>query len=85
MLGESFPFSRWAASMRHKPIDNRSSVMVYVYSFEVKPRWLRWIVEPVTKWVFDWQTRRRFERMRSFLAGHAHEVVAWQAARREGP
>jgi hypothetical protein len=84
MRGESFPFRRWAASMRHRSLEDGTSVMIYTYSFEVKPRRWRWLVEPVTKMVFDWQTRRRFARMRKFLAKHAHEVVAWQRQREEG-
>lgn len=81
MRGESFPFRRWAASMRHRPLPDGSSVMIYTYSFEAKPRALRWIVEPVTKWIFDWQTRQRFGRMRAFLERHADEVVQWQRSR----
>jgi len=78
MQGRSFPFSRWAASMRHRPLEDGRSLMVYAYSFETAPRALRWLLDPVTKRVFDWQTRRRFGRMRAFLAGHADEVQAWR-------
>jgi hypothetical protein len=81
MVGSSFPFVRWAASMRHRPLAEGRSVMVYTYSFECGPRMLRWAIEPVVKRVFDWQTHRRFARMRSFLQAHAHEVLAWQAER----
>jgi hypothetical protein len=38
-------------------------------------------MEPVTRWVFDWQTRRRFSRMRDFLAAHRNEVRNWQQQR----
>ena len=79
MLGRSFPFSRWAASMRHQPLENGRSLMVYTYSFETAPRALRWLLDPVTKRVFDRQTRHRFARMRAFLADHACEVQAWRA------
>ena len=84
MQGESFPFRRWAASMRHKPLPDGSSVMTYTYSFEIKPRALRWVIEPVTTWVFEWQTRKRFARMRAFLESSASEVAAWQRLRAEG-
>lgn len=85
MRGESFPFRRWAASMRHRPLPDGSSLMTYTYSFEVKPRALRWIVEPVAKWVFDWQTHKRFRRMRRFLESHAAEIAAWQRSRGAAP
>lgn len=78
MEGRSFPFTRWAASMRHRALANGRSLMVYTYSFECGPRPLRWLLEPVTRRVFDRQTRRRFERMRRFLESHAREVQAWQ-------
>lgn len=79
MQGRAFPFARWAASMRHRPLDAGHSVMLYTYSFETRPRALRWLMEPVTKWVFDRQTRKRFDRMRAFLEGHAAEIEAWHA------
>jgi hypothetical protein len=65
MIGRAFPFSRWAASMRHRDTVPGRSVFVYVYTLETAPRAVR-------------QTRRRFERMRNFLALHADEVVQWQ-------
>ncbi len=82
MEGRAFPFSRWAASMRHRPLDDGRSVMIYTYSFECSPRLLRWLLEPVTKCLFDWQTHKRFGRMRAFLHAHAQEVHAWQQAER---
>lgn len=79
MCGSSFPFARWSASMRHRPAAGGRSVMVYTYSFETRPSFLRAAMEPVVKFVFDWQTRKRFRRMQQFLARHAGEVEAWQA------
>ncbi|TAK89853.1 MAG: hypothetical protein EPO06_10575 [Burkholderiaceae bacterium] len=78
MLGRSFPFMQWAASMQHKPIGPRSSIMIYTYTFQTGPTTLRWLIEPITQWIFDWQTRRRFERMRAFLARHVQDVEQWQ-------
>lgn len=80
MVGTSFPFSRWAASMRHKEIDGQTSLMVYTYTLDVTPRWLAWILRPVVQRVFVHQTRKRFLRLQAFLAVHTHEVLAWQQA-----
>lgn len=80
MVGRSFPFTRWAASMQHRPVDIQNSVLIYTYTFEAGPRALRWLIEPIVRLVFDRQTKRRFERMRRFLAEHAHELSAWQEA-----
>ena len=83
MLGRSFPFTRWAASMRHRPQDDGQSVMFYTYTFVAGPLLLRWLLEPIVKLVFDWQTRKRFARMAHFLENHRHEVEQWQRRRVE--
>lgn len=81
MLGSSFPFTKWAASMQHDAIDDQRSVMVYTYTFHAGPAVIGWLIEPVVKLIFDWQTRRRFACMRAFLASNANEIVQWQSAR----
>lgn len=78
MVGHSFPFSRWAASMRHRNTRPGRSVLIYVYTIESGPKALRWLMEPMVVRIFAWQTQRRFACMRKFLADHADEVVAWQ-------
>jgi hypothetical protein len=80
MLGQSFPFTKWAASMRHRPQGFQESILIYTYNFEVGPAALRWIFEPAVTWIFDWQTKRRFARLREFLSTNAYEVEAWQRA-----
>jgi hypothetical protein len=78
MIGRSFPFSRWGASMRHRDTAPGRSLLVYIYTLEAGPSALPWLMEPAVDWIFARQTRRRFERMRKFLAAHADEVVQWQ-------
>ena len=80
MEGRSFPFSRWAASMRHRDLPGGTSVLIYTYSFEVAGGPLRVLLEPCVQWVFDRKTRQRFARLRRFLAEHADEVRDWQQA-----
>lgn len=82
MLEPAFPFTRWAASMKHRPLGPCQSVLVYVYTFEVGPRVLRWVLAPVVEWVFVRQTHRRFGRLHDFLTHHADEVGRWQQAGR---
>lgn len=79
MVGHAFPFTLWAASMKHVAAGERQSVMIYTYTLEAGPAPLRWLVEPVVARIFAWQTRKRFARMRDFLATSAAEVEAWQA------
>ena len=78
MIGQSFPFTKWAASMRHRGAGPQQSVLIYTYSFEAGPAWLRWLLTPVVDGIFSWQTRRRFARLHAFLAKHAAEVECWQ-------
>ena len=44
MIGRSFPFSRWAASMRHRDTQPGRSVLIYVYTIEAGPKALRWLL-----------------------------------------
>jgi hypothetical protein len=78
MVGQAFPFTQWAASMRHRTTGAQASVLVYTYRFEVGPAALRWLLGPLVALVFARQTRRRFTRLQDFLALHAEEVRRWQ-------
>ena len=82
MLGRSFTFRRWAASMRHEPDGHGRSLLVYTYTLEAGPPGLRRLFEPVVAWIFDHQTRRRFARLQAFLAAHGEDVARWQAQAR---
>ena len=84
MLGRSFPFTQWAASMRHQATAPNQSLLIYTYRFEVGPAALSWLLEPMVQSIFDWQTRRRFARLRAFLMAHADEVALWQRGVAEG-
>lgn len=70
MVGRSFPFRRWAASIQHRADGPSRSWLIDTYTFP----FLHWLLEPPVAWVFDWQTRRRFARLRSFLQTHAAEI-----------
>ena len=78
MVGKAFPFARWATSMKHEPIDRHHSLLIYTYTLETGPSWLRWLMEPVVGRYFSWQTRKRFARMHAFLERSAPQVETWQ-------
>jgi hypothetical protein len=65
--------------MRHRPIDAERSLMIYTYRFEAGPGKAATLLEPLVKLIFDWQTRRRFERMRRFLQTEAPRLREWQS------
>lgn len=79
MVGRSFPFVRWAASMRHRDLGSDSSLMVYAWSLDtVAPRAL---IRPIAEGIFRRQTQRRFARLQAFVREHRREIEAWQAER----
>lgn len=81
MRGRSFPFARWAASMRHIPETNGCSTLVYTYTLETWPAAARWFMEPVVDRIFLRATRRRFRRLDNYLAHHAVDIERWQRER----
>lgn len=80
MQGRSFPFSRWAASMRHKDVAHGESLLIYTYQFQATYR----VLEPWVERVFNRQTDRRFRRLQLFLKEHGSEVRDWQEQGRPG-
>lgn len=82
MVGTAFPFSRWAASMRHRDSGEGRSILLYTYTLEAGPGFLMRCIEPLIDAVFRYQTRKRFARLQSFLAQHAADVEQWQAGGR---
>jgi hypothetical protein len=82
MVGTSFPFSQWAASMRHVDLDDDRSMLIYTYTFAVAPAALAWLLEPVVDRVFLNATEKRFKRLRAFLDTRGREVQVWQESRR---
>ncbi|OYV04124.1 MAG: hypothetical protein CFE26_18580, partial [Verrucomicrobiales bacterium VVV1] len=51
-------FSKFAASIRHEDREV-GSIATYKLHFEAKPRWLRWLLEPVMTVVLRIETRKR--------------------------
>jgi Polyketide cyclase / dehydrase and lipid transport len=58
-------FTSWAASIRHRPLDGRRSLITYTMTFQCRPR----LVEPIAKGIFRRETRRRLHALaRALLA-----------------
>ena len=64
--------------MRHKDLENGQFVLLYTYTFEVGPRWIAWIIRPFVERIFEYQTRKRFGRLSTYLASHTQEITRWQ-------
>ncbi|HEX5105087.1 MAG TPA: SRPBCC family protein [Pirellulaceae bacterium] len=63
-------FACWAASIRHDELGPDESRVTYSWTFTARPRWLRWLLEPVMNRIFRWETRKRLAALsRFFRAG----------------
>jgi hypothetical protein len=57
----------FAASLRQDEIASGRTRVTYKYTFETRPRWLRWACGPVCRWVFARETRGRLRALKRFL------------------
>lgn len=78
MVGHSFPFTQWAASIRHQENGPNQSLLIYTYTFQAGPAPCRAVLDPMVDWIFTHKTRQRFKRLAEFLANHANDISAWQ-------
>lgn len=67
MLNEVPFFEAFAASIRHLPVDDERSEIVYKLSFLGKPRWARPLLHPVMRTILVWETRKRLTALRCFV------------------
>ncbi len=61
-------FAVWAASMRHRDLDDGCSEVVYTLTFTGAPALLRRPVEFVALRAFRWETTRRLRALAAHLA-----------------
>jgi hypothetical protein len=68
LVGRPPLFESWAASIRHHPLVEDRSEVVYTLTFTCRPRVVaRWL-EAVALPLFRWETRRRLRALASHLA-----------------
>lgn len=61
-------FGAWAASIRHAELAPGRSRITYVFQFTARPRFLRWLLEPIMNFVFRWETRKRLRALKAHFA-----------------
>ena len=49
------------------PVDGGRTRVTFRYQFRVRPRWLAWLVEPLARWWFWRETRRRVDALQRVL------------------
>jgi hypothetical protein len=67
MLNAPAFFKSWAASIHHQDISAYESRITYKFHFSAKPRPLKFILEPIMKMVFVWETQKRLRALREYL------------------
>jgi Polyketide cyclase / dehydrase and lipid transport len=67
MLNRPPFFETFAASIRHHAINDQCSEVIYKFNFSARPRRLRFILNPVMRAVFKWETRRRLRALKEFF------------------
>lgn len=63
-------FAGWSASIRHLPLPQGHSEVVYTLTFSCRPRVLARLLEPVALAAFRWETRRRLRALAAYLGAH---------------
>lgn len=62
-------FGNFAASIRHEVIRPGVTRVIYRGHVETRPRWLRWLLEPLVNRTFGCQTQRRLNSLKRTLEG----------------
>jgi hypothetical protein len=78
-------FGAWAASIRHEDLSAHESRIIYRFHFTAKPRLLRFILEPVMRAVFVWETRKRLRALRRYLACTYKAQLKWNGKPSDDP
>ena len=60
-------FDKFAASIRHRDLGENSSEIIYQYNFEAKPKFLRFILNPIMSFIFGIETKKRLKALRNFF------------------
>lgn len=67
MVNASALFQSWAASIRHEDISGHESRLTYKFQFTTRPYVFRFLLDPLVKRLFVWETRRRLRALRTFF------------------
>ena len=60
-------FERFVATIDHQPLSESRSAVRYIYSFQARPKLLRWMLEPLINALLRRETRRRLQALKGFL------------------
>ena len=67
LTGRTPFFAHFAASIRHEPVTETRSRVIYVYSFRAGPKALAFLLEPIMNVFLRSETKARLQSLRDFL------------------
>ena len=67
MLNRPPLFESWAASIRHESVSDGASRVTYKYTFTTRPRFLRFLLDPILSRLFRWETARRLRSLKRYF------------------
>ncbi|HEY0459283.1 MAG TPA: SRPBCC family protein [Pyrinomonadaceae bacterium] len=67
MLNQPPFFKTFAASIRHADTGENQSEIIYKVNFTSSPEFLRWILHPIMRIIFVWETRKRLASLKEFF------------------
>jgi hypothetical protein len=67
MTNRPWFFETFAASIRHEDLPGGASRIEYQFQFLAKPRWLRFALHPVMRFVLGVETRKRLRGLKRFV------------------
>jgi hypothetical protein len=67
MLNRPPLFEEFAATIRHRDLDDGCSSIEYTFHFTARPKWLRPILHPLMRLLFALETRKRLWALRKFF------------------
>lgn len=68
MLNRPPFFDAFAATIRHRDLNDGSSLIEYKYNFKARPICLRWMLHPIMSTSFRWETRKRLRALRRLFS-----------------
>lgn len=60
-------FETFAATIRHRDLDQNESEIEYIYTFTARPRWLQWLLHPIMNRLLQQETKKRLQSLARFL------------------
>jgi hypothetical protein len=61
-------FKTFAATIRHRNLENGQSSIEYIFNFTARPSWLNFLLHPIMKLIFQWETRKRLRSLRNYFS-----------------